>query len=196
MQPWIVWRSPPARNRIALSALGACCLLAPSRAVGQEIPIPTGINEAQIREAAEKEGAAFSTTKANSDQAQPRVCVSGYDFGPAQSGEFTIGGNLGGGRAMLAGRQGKVWWAPLVASRDMPPLLVRGRSLTNPTDTVRFTSSTVASPGNPGAPPTPEAQRKYFFPSGITIPQPGRWLVIATSGTNWGCFILTVVGLQ
>jgi hypothetical protein len=93
---------------------------------------------------------------------------------------------------MRAGEVGKVWWAPLHYSHDMPPLLVRGRSLTNPRDTVRFTSARIAWPVFPGAKSVPEAELKYFFPSGITIPKPGRWLLIATSGANWGCFILTV----
>ena len=120
-------------------------------------------------------------------------------MGPIRSGEFVIGGMLGGTSALRVGRAGKVWWAPLHQSRDMPPLVVRGRHLTAvrgpgltvPADTVRHVKSNVAWPVTSGAPPVPEAEREYFFPSGITVPQGGRWLLIATSGENWGCFIIT-----
>jgi hypothetical protein len=181
------------RNILALVALTVCGLLGANPASGQRLSIPRGNTETELKAEAEKEGAVYSRTPTRVTEAEPRVCAIGLGLGPARSGEFTIGGNLGGGAAMRAGRPGKVWWSPLYATRDMPPLLVRGRSLTNPQDTVRFTSANVAWPVTPGAPPIPEAERKYFFPSGITIPTPGRWLVIATSGPNWGCFILSVV---
>lgn len=182
-----------SRRPVAFALALAIAVLSPVHSFGQTPAIPSGTSEAEIKTAAEKEGAAFPTMRAQSDSAQPRVCVTTHDFGPARSGEFTIGGNLSPGSSMLAGRPGKVWWAPLYAARRMPPLLVRGRSLTNLGDTVRFTSERVAWPAVPGSPPIPEEKRKYFFPSGITIPQPGRWLLIATSGRNWGCFILTVL---
>jgi hypothetical protein len=187
----------PRSLRSALFALSTFApmwtLFAAARLPAQTPQIPSGSSEAQIKTEAETEGAAFTrlSTGASADAA-PRVCVTAFEVGPARSGEFTIGGNLAGLSGMYAGHQGKVWWAPLHNARNMPPLVVRGRSLTTPQDTVRFTSSNVAFPVVHGAPPVPEAERKYFFPSGITIPQRGRWLVIATSGPNWGCFILTV----
>ena len=167
-------------------------LSATTRVSGQTPPIPSGATESHIKAAAEEEGAARAKLNAQSIDGAPRVCATGYDMGPVSSGEFTIGGNLGGVAAVRAGRPRKIWWAPRLAARDMPPLLVRGRSLTNPRDTLRFTSAKVAWQAVPGGPPMPETERKYFFPSGITIPHSGRWLLIATSGPNWGCFILTV----
>jgi hypothetical protein len=32
--------------------------------------------------------------------------------------------------------------------------------------------------------------RRPFFPSWPRFPTPGRWMVIATAGANWGCFVL------
>jgi hypothetical protein len=176
---------------------------------GQTPSIPDGRNEASIVAAAEAEGAGFPRHTESRTNSYPRSCAIGYDLGPARSGEFSIGGNLGGvpasnrglaelitqpgSAAMRAGHVGKVWWAPDHQSRDMPPLVVRGRSLSNSRDTVRYSSTNIAWPVQPGAKPLPESARKYFFPSGITIPAPGRWLLVATSGDNWGCFILTVL---
>jgi hypothetical protein len=159
---------------------------------GQTLRVPQGATQAQIVAAAEADGAAYPRFAGTPTRdASPRSCVDGREVGPALSGEFTIGGNLSGSVAMRAGRQGKVWWAPLRQAADMPPLLVRGRSLTTPSDTVWYASSSVAYSG--GTTLGPLVDRKYFFPSGIAIPRPGRWLLIATSGPNWGCFILTVV---
>ena len=31
-----------------------------------------------------------------------------------------------------------------------------------------------------------------FFPSLVALPRGGTWLLIATGGPNWGCFILTL----
>jgi hypothetical protein len=189
---FVVARVRRSRAIVWIATVAYVCL-APNL-FGQFRAVPRNSGEAEMIAVAEAEGAAFrriALTDGNS--AAPRVCVSGYDLGPASSGEFTIGGNLGGSVAMLAGRQGKVWWAPLHRAAHMPPLVVRGRRLTTPSDTLRFTTGTIASPTAPGGPRLLPAERKYFFPSGIVIPRRGRWLLIATSGANWGCFILTVV---
>lgn len=174
----------------------------------QPLAIPRGANAAQIIANTEADGAAFrrvpnptvlpTTFMSLRDQrrgadlfgrenehAEGRTCAAGREIGPIRSGEFVIGGNLSGRAAMEAGRSGKVWWAPLHHGRKMPPLLVTGRSLSAPRDTLRFITSLVAR--TTGQPP-----RQYFFPSGIMVPKPGRWLMVATSGANWGCFILTV----
>jgi hypothetical protein len=161
---------------------------------GQSFMVARNSSEAKMIAAAEAEGARFQQVAPTHGMvAAPRRCVVAYEMGPVSSGEFTIGGKLGGSVAMRAGAQGKVWWSPLHNSADMPPLVVRGRSLTTPTDTMRFTTDRIAWPVVPGALQLAQPKRKYFFPSGITIPRPGGWLLIATSGANWGCFIVTTV---
>jgi len=63
-------------------------------------------------------------------------------------------------------------------------LLVRGARLGAPGDTIRYEQPDDAWP-------TSGLKSDSFFPSGITIPHAGRWLLIATAGDDWGCFILT-----
>ena len=90
--------------------------------------VPRGSTEAQIIAAAETEGAAFHHLKISDNNATPRKCVVGADTGPARSGEFTIGGNLGGYVAMRAGHPGKVWWAPPHSGRPAPCRLTTSES--------------------------------------------------------------------
>lgn len=209
------------RAALLCSAVAAMPIVLSKPLPAQSLIIPRGSSEAEIVAAAEADGAAYprlaspssassrwrsadlSARVARLDQTDPhaatqasdaaaRRCAVGYEKGPVRSGEFTIGGHLSGSAAMHAGRQGKVWWAPMHYAAEMPPLVVRGRSLTTPNDTLRYTTTTIVWPDSPGALRALQPARKYFFPSGITVPRPGRWLVIATSGANWGCFILSV----
>ena len=177
---------------VILSSLGGAGMHGPRALSAQELTTPRGSGEAEIVAAAEAEGATYPHAQQVAVPEAARVCVVGSESGPATSGEFTIGGNLAGSASLRAGRAGKIWWAPRHHAADMPPLLVRGRNLTTPTDSVRFTTANIAWPVVPGAAPVPPGERKHFFPSGPTLPSAGRWLVIATSGSNWGCFILTV----
>lgn len=109
----------------------------------------------------------------------PRTCTVGKELGPARSGEFLIGAQLSGSVAGTHGNLTKIWWRP-----DHPALeydlLVRGRSLTNSADTMRMVFTDWAHVGG----------ESWFFPSGTIFPTAGRWLVIASHGPNWGCFIL------
>jgi hypothetical protein len=119
-------------------------------------------------------------------------CAEGRGMGPTESGRFTIGGMLSGQYASRAGQAGKIWWRPAHANDRMPPLVVRGRNLTTLRDTIRFSSATIAWQSAPGQ-PTQAANRQYFFPSRLALPTAGRWLLVATSGANWGCFIVTAI---
>ena len=168
------------------AAAGAAPTLA-----AQTLLIPAGSNAIQITAAAEREGAAYPRVAGASD-AEPRTCALPWFSAPVKSGEFKIGGQVSPVDPLKAGQRGKIWWAPVHYAKEMPPLVLRGRNLTTMKDTVRLTFTGVATPVTPGT-RTPESQRVYFFPSGTTLPTAGRWLVIATSGANWGCFVLTVV---
>ena len=160
-------------------------------AQAQRLAVAEGGRSAAILASAEAEGATFYARRGR--EATPR-CTEGHEVGPAESGDFTIGGMLGGGKALRAGRIGKIWWRPAHASATMPPLTVRGRNLSTLRDTVSFSTATVAWPQPTFPLPIPPVNsREYFFPSGFSVPTAGRWLVIATSGDNWGCFILTAV---
>jgi hypothetical protein len=184
----------------SLIALAAQFLILTHPVQGQIRSIPGGTSESELVANAHAEGNIFPRAEirrepypdfaAVQNGSAERRCVEGTEKGPIRSGEFVIGGQLQGSVAMPAGQPGKIWWSPLNHSMNMPPLEVRGRSLVEVADTLRFTTGRVGWPSAPGAPPVPEAEREYFFPSGITLPKPGRWLVIATSGENWGCFIV------
>jgi len=159
------------------------------QASGQALLIPAGSNGIQVTAAAEREGASYR--RVPSPDATPRTCALPWIDAPAKSGEFTIGGQISPVFPLTAGRMGKIWWSPIHNSKDMPPLIIRGRNLTTMKDTVRLTMTNIGQPARGGR-RVPESERIYFFPSGTTLPTPGRWLIIATSGPNWGCFVLTV----
>jgi hypothetical protein len=180
------------QNRLVRALLVSLAASGAQHLSAQPLLIPTGSNGIQVTAAAEREGTTYQRVASSSDAA-PRTCALPWMYAPAKSGEFRIGGQISPTFPLQAGRMGKIWWSPTHNTKDMPPLLVRGRNMTTMKDTVRFTISSIATPVNPGGPRTPESQRTYFFPSGTTLPTPGRWLVVATSGANWGCFVLTVV---
>lgn len=114
-----------------------------------------------------------------------RRCVQSVAGIAVRSGEFVIGGE----HPLSHRRTSKIWWAPLVNAKAMH-LVVRGQLLGSPADTLRFESSSVAHPVSPGQSRDEVEIDDYFFPSGFRVPGAGSWIVVATSGPNWGCFIL------
>ena len=185
-------------RRIAPTAtLLLACISAPVEA---QLPMPGGSGEAEIVRLVEQEGAGFPrytlpprrvtppfvapTTAGSAD----RRCSTPVGKGPTRSGEFVIGGEVSGATTW-SGRQRKIWWAPFHASAVMH-LVVRGVRIGAPADTVRFESDQVAW----SVPPrnAPESTRDYFFPSGISFPTDGRWVIAVSSGNDWACFILNL----
>jgi hypothetical protein len=111
-----------------------------------------------------------------------------------RSGDFVIGGQIGGTTPPSAGRESKIWWVPYNNPHEnSTTLLVRGARLDHPGDTIRYAQPDHAWPaGRIWRPATRDGpETEAFFPSGIALPRPGRWLLIATAGDDWGCFILT-----
>ena len=114
-----------------------------------------------------------------------------------RSGEIIIRSRLAGRWGPHAGQGHKILWMPLHGPADTStrisfaewrkkaiehaPLLIRAVRVGNPADSLRQTL-----PGLTGGP------RQFGFPSELTFPTAGQWLVIATTGEDWGCFLLAV----
>lgn len=117
--------------------------------------------------------------------------------GSLRSGEVIIRSRLTGLWGPHAGHGHKILWMPLhgpadtsrtisfaewrTKAIDHAPLLIRAVRVGHPADSLR---QTVA--GLTGGP------RQFGFPSAVTFPSAGQWLVIATTNEDWGCFLLTV----
>ncbi len=167
------------------------------------LPSLSGKTEADIVAAAEREALTFSAdsraparlkkafTLPGPSGTAERRCVEGSGLGPVRSGEFVIGGTLSGPDPSARGRgvAPKIWWSPLHHSATMD-LVVRARR-GGSSEEYRFHGTTVAWGSSPGQ-TVPESEREYFFPSGIEFLHSGRWVVVATQGSDWGCFILNM----
>ena len=151
--------------------------------------------------AAEAEGAAFPRGAAPSivapDSARPfagtetRKCVTpsatGNDTGgQLRSGEFIVRGYFAGRNGARAQHASKFLWVPLHDPLDYPnALLVRAERIGHPEDAFRQAVADWAYPGR-------DHKREGSFPSLVTFPSAGTWVVIATAGNDWGCFLVTV----
>ncbi|MEO7191931.1 MAG: hypothetical protein ABI051_12825 [Vicinamibacterales bacterium] len=101
----------------------------------------------------------------------------------AKSGEFVAGPFDQYVTIAGSGRR-KVWWAPMdSATATMPPLEVRAVKIDAPDVTVNWTLPSVVKNEN-----------GYFFNTMIVFPENGKWLVVVSSGRNWGCFVLKEIG--
>jgi hypothetical protein len=109
-----------------------------------------------------------------------------------RSGEFIVRGGIGrstGPMGYSLSRARKLLWEPLHNPYVYPTrkgLLVRAVRVGHPSDTLRLAVAHAAYPG---------IKMKYTeagYPSGFNFPSAGEWLMVATSGTDWGCFLLTI----
>ena len=188
---------------IVLAILSSIAVTATSTVALQNsaAPVLTGQTEAEIVAAAERGGTAFAVdtrvpslpAKYFSEPPTPgaaeRKCVAATGMGPVRSGQFVIGGLLSEPR----GKTGelKIWWAPMHHAATMS-IVVRGR-MAGTGSTTEFLSSNVAWPIPRPGQTVPVAERQYFFPSGVYFSSPGTWILVATQGSDWGCFILNVL---
>jgi hypothetical protein len=141
-------------------------------------------------ETAEADGAKYSKAADGAELAvfadafgsRARRCVDAETHVMARSGEFVAGPfdtyvSLAG-----TGRR-KVWWAPRdTATATMPPLQLRATKVGAPDVTVSWTLPSVVRNEN-----------GYFFNTLVLFPQNGKWLVVVSSGNNWGCFVLNEI---
>jgi len=174
-------------------SLGFAGLLLSAQLGGAQT-MPATIGQAEADGAAFPHGAAGATTQAvfipPAYRGTPeRRCLSPaqYDSVPMlslRSGEFVIRTIFTGEWGLHAGRDTKILWMPLHGASDRgTPLLVRAARLAYPSDSLRQTIDGLTH-GVRSA--------DYGYPSLVRFPSAGQWLVIATTGDEWGCFLLTV----
>ena len=140
-------------------------------------------------------GGPFAGTSARiCTPSQPDDSIPG---GSLRSGDIIVRSRLTGQWGLHAGRAHKILWAPLHGPSDTSttmsfaewrkeafhhaPLLIRAVRVGHPSDSLRQIVS-----GLTGGP------RQFGFPSEVTFPTAGQWLVIARTDEDWGCFLLGV----
>lgn len=184
-------RSPTGPGVILVLLLGV-----PTITAAQEPPLPTAATEAELIAAVEELGAGHA--RAEPPPATPgtfaawegvaeRRCVQVRPSVGNRSGEFVVRTGI---LPVSVGRVFKVSWSPLHNARRME-LLVRGRNVSTMADSARFRRTDVAVPGVDAVDEDGKIN-SWFFPTGLVLHTPGRWLLVATSGPNWGCFVVTV----
>jgi len=105
--------------------------------------------------------------------------------GPLRSGEIVLRARLVGRWGLKANRDQKMYWQPLhnpFEFRDT--LLIRAVRIDDPADSMRVSIPNWAY--------SPRSKKESGFPSQLRFPAAGNWLVIATAGSDWGCFVLPV----
>jgi hypothetical protein len=116
------------------------------------------------------------------------VAYTSAPDGSLRSGDFIVRGGFldaswGGFQAV---KEYKVLWLPLHgSSMHKPPLVVRAARIGNSADSVRFRIEGLAHGEDRSGP-------LYGYPSEVSLPSAGKWLVVATAGNDWGCFVLDV----
>ena len=163
-------------------------------------PVESTLSAYRVVRVAEQEGAKFPhgvvealppTFGVRTIGTADRTCVEfpqTTSMVSRRSGDFEIGGQIAG---LKADELGKVWWAPIHDPEAIEAMLiVRGSRLDQPAITSRFVSSHYAWPII-GA-DRHVVRDHAFYPSSFSLPSAGRWLLVATSGPDWGCFIVTV----
>jgi hypothetical protein len=157
---------------------------------------PTTIAEAEAEGARFAHGAPPATVPAAFGRrpfggAVERRCVAApvsddsLPSGSLRSGDIIVRTRFGE-RGLRAGRGGKALWIPLHGGPNVTsPLLLRAVQLGGPASALRQTVEGLARSGVRG-------RAEFGYPSAIRFPSAGRWLVVATAGDDWGCFVLDV----
>lgn len=153
-----------------------------------------GIVTADAVRQAEARGAVYDGGKKGPQQAgfdgqadlgtRDRKCVEVGDGDVVQSGDIVAGSfkffrshwQLNGAR--------KLWWAPryLPTGQARSALSVQATPIDRPGGVTSYRREAMVR----------SASGQYFFNTDFGLPEAGRWLIVATAGPNWGCFVVVV----
>jgi hypothetical protein len=104
--------------------------------------------------------------------------------GSLRSGDVIIRARLTGEWGLRANRDHKILWLPLHNPGEYrDTLLIRAVRIGHRADSLRQSISAWAWSGS---------KTDSGFPSIVRCPAAGTWLVVATAGGDWGCFLLPV----
>ncbi len=151
-----------------------------------------GITTADAVRTAEVRGAVYDGGEKGPQQAgfdgqadsgtRDRKCVEVGDGDVVQSGDIVAGSfKFFGNHWQLNGAR-KLWWAPryLPAGQARSVLLVQSTSLDRPAGVSTYRRDAMVR----------DAKGMYFYNTDFGLAAAGRWLIVATSGPNWGCFVV------
>jgi hypothetical protein len=111
-----------------------------------------------------------------------RTCVDAAD-NVVRSGDV-IGAGFAYYDAAWPGGYGKIGWqTPNTTPGTAPQLTVRATRLDSGAVTRVFEFPVTETRYNNSV---------LFYASGVHVPTSGRWMLVATAGSSWGCFLLTV----
>lgn len=173
-------------------SLVAALLIASTTHLANAQNIPATVQQAEAEganfghEASQVVGQSYFTESPFGGTADRR-CVAGAAQnldGSLRSGDFIVRGRVDG--TFRVGKERKVLWIPLhVSASRKPPLVVRAARVGNPADSVRLRIDGLAHGGG-------SVHGLYGYQSLVSFPSAGQWVVIATAGNDWGCFVLDV----
>jgi hypothetical protein len=150
--------------------------IAEAERLGARMPRPTATNPV--------DSAAQAMARGTSE----RKCVDVTALSIAQSGDFVVG-PFDRYSAVWHTGYGKLWWQPRhISTNETLPLVVRASRLEPAGSDRVFGQSSLARGGSPTGGIISQTR---FYPTGIHFPTTGTWLMVATAGDNWGCFVFS-----
>jgi hypothetical protein len=153
--------------------------------------VPHSLTEAEAQgaahpRAAANNSAAFSPVAGTAE----RKCVDAEGLTFVRSGDFVAGSFTIPARdeGWTTHRSHKLPWEPSQVTSGVP-LVVRAARVDEPGDTRVFGPFSLVRGVDPA---TGVQSAGQGYASAIRLPSAGRWLLIATAGPNWGCYLVTV----
>ena len=172
--------------------VSACGLMWAAMPTAQEaasaLPVLRSVQAAEIEAAAYPRGLSSDVqpgfaAATNLTGTSARTCVDVGDGSAVQSGDF-VAGPMNMFETSWQEGHTKVWWEPRYLAD------ARSRDLGGDGLVVRETRLDVAGPTAVYRYGRLVRNTSAFFNSDVWLPTSGKWMLVATYKSNWGCFIV------